>query len=441
MNKSASKYTYITIGVFTLVLVLVAGGYIYIDSQAPDREMAAHFSPAASILNAEASISYYEDRLRKTPDDQSSQLALAQLYLQHARATRQEALYLPRAQRLLDTVLADSPDHYQARALQASLYNTLHQFERARDLTQTLLLEEEHHAYVYGILVDALVELGEYEAAVAACDRMIELRPSVASYARAAYLRELHGDAAGAMQAMRMAAEAGVPGHQDRSWALYQIGQLYLGQNEVDAAMGLFEGILDEHAGYSFAIGGLGQVSLLRGSYEEALYLFERAYTMMPDDRFLEGQLEVYAMLGDEEAAGRIESLLEESYRSAADMGENVRMEYADFMADLDQNLDKSLEMARAEYERRPNHLHALETYAWTLHKNGRSEEAIPYIERTMRLNTGDAMVHFRAAQIYAGASRTVEAEQQLQQALDAHLHIESPSASRKAELWLAKLG
>ena len=62
------------------------------------------------------------------------------------------------------------------------------------------------------------------------------LRPGLASYARASYLRELHGETGGAIEAMRMAADAGATGKESRAWALYQLGNLYLNENQPDTA-------------------------------------------------------------------------------------------------------------------------------------------------------------------------------------------------------------
>ncbi len=51
----------------------------------------------------------------------------------------------------------------------------------------------------YGVIGDALVELGRYDAAFAAFQRMVTLRPGLSSYARVAYARELTGDPVGAL--------------------------------------------------------------------------------------------------------------------------------------------------------------------------------------------------------------------------------------------------
>ena len=57
--------------------------------------------------------------------------------------------------------------------------------------------------------MDALVELGEYDEAVRVSDQLQSLKPGLSSYSRVSYLRELHGDHAGAIEAMQMAANAG----------------------------------------------------------------------------------------------------------------------------------------------------------------------------------------------------------------------------------------
>ena len=391
----------------------------------------------SEVLNPVESVAYFEDLVRKHPGEAQYKVALAQVYMQQARDTRQEELYLPKAERMLEQALAKLPDHFQALALQASLYNALHQFEEGQQLAQRLIARNPHNAYVYGILIDALVELGLYEEAVEACDRMIELRPGLASYARASYLRELHGDSKGAIEAMRLAADAGVVGSAERTWAIYQLGQLYLGDNDLARAGFIFEGLLEEQPGYAFAIGGLAQIHLVSGRFDEAIEQFDMAYKKVPADEFIEGLAEAYAEVGQSERVQRMWEKLEESYHAADQMGENVQMEYADFLADIDQDLPLALNLAEKEYQRRPGHLHALETYAWALHKADRSSEAIPVIEQAMRLGTGDAMVHYRAARIYEAASMPDVALHHFERSLQENLHIESPSTAGEVLEWL----
>ena len=83
---------------------------------------------------------------------------------------------------------------------------------------------------------DALVELGRYDEAFAAFERMVSLRPSLASYARVAYARELMGDREGAVAAMRLALDAAAGQPEPTAWANVELAKLELGLGHTDAA-------------------------------------------------------------------------------------------------------------------------------------------------------------------------------------------------------------
>ena len=56
---------------------------------------------------------------------------------------------------------------------------------------------------------------------------MMQLRPSAAAYARAAYARELQGDLDGALRLMQMAADATSPHDpESQAWHYAQVGDL-----------------------------------------------------------------------------------------------------------------------------------------------------------------------------------------------------------------------
>ena len=426
-----------------LATVLVVGLFWYWHSTAsqdvPEARLRAPVVPGAEFVNVSTSVAYYREQILRHPDVVKNYIELAQVMMQRARATADEVRYIPEARDLLDEALRRDPDNYHGLVLKATLLNTLHRFEEARALAEDLIARHEGHAYNYGTLVDALVELGEYEQAIAVCDRMLSLRPGLASYARASYLRELHGDTDGAIEAMRMAAEAGVAGSEGRAWALYQLGNLYLNENKPDTAAYLFKGILDELPDYTAALSGLAHVHMVEGDYDEAVRLLKEAYAEAPNTGFLELLAEAYQATGDAERLAATVEKIRRSYHDAEKRGENVDMEYADFLADQEVDLREALERARKAYERRPDHLHALETYAWALSKNGRVVEAVSYIERAMRLNTGDAMVYHRAGMIYHAAERPAEAAAQFEHALAANLHIESRAAAEDARAMLTE--
>ncbi|MEM8558261.1 MAG: tetratricopeptide repeat protein [Bacteroidota bacterium] len=430
-----------------LIVALIASAvFVFYSLRAPDAadlasaaEAADALLPSSEFLNAAEAVSFYEAALRTDSDNVAYLTALAQAHLQLAR-TGDETTHVPAAEAALADALDRDPDNVHARLLQGVVLNKLHRFEDARDLATELLAQHPSLADAHAILIDALVELGEYDDAVTASDAMQATRPGLPAYARVAYLRELHGDSEGALAAMRLAVDAGAAGTDERAWAVTELAALYLGEANTSAARYLYSGVLDERPAYAPAVAGLGHVALVEGDAEEAIDYLEQAYRLTPSDGFLELLADAYEAAGDTDAADRTRERVLDGLADARAMGEIVDMEEADYLLDLDRDVERALRMAQAQVERRPGHLHANETMAWALLKNGRAAEGIPYIEHALRLNTGDAMVHYRAARIYEAAGQPAEAQRHLQIALDGNLHIESGATAQEAQRLLAAL-
>ena len=430
------------LGVALVVVAVVVVAAVWLNREpGPLGEDHDQVQPSAQFANAAEAVEYYRARLRRNPDSAEIRVRLAQALIQLAEEDGREFELIPEATERLAEALEIEPDHYYGRTIQASLLNKLHRFEDARDLSEKLIAQYPAHAYVHGTLVDALVELGEYDEAVAASDRLQGLRPGLPAYSRASYLRELHGDTEGAIEAMHLAADAEVYGQGNRAWALYQLGNLYLGEAKPDTAAVIFNGILKERPDFAPALTGLGHVALVKGETDEAVRLLEESRALRPMEATDEILVEAYAAAGDVRKSEAAARRVHESLQAAREMGEIVDMEEADFLADRDEDLPRALRMAKQQVERRPGHLHANETYAWALYKTGKARQAVPYIERAMRLGTGDAMVHYRAARIYEAAGQGGEAARHLRLALDGHLGVESPSAEAEARTLLASLG
>ena len=403
----------------------------------PDR---AQIEPGDRFDNAEEAVDYYRALVRREPDNAAAKVRLAHALMQYGEEEGIQTETVPEAREILEGAIEDRPGDVYARALLASLYNVLHRFEDSRDLSRQLIEERPYFAYVHGTLIDALVELGEYDEAVQASDRLQSLKPGLPAYSRASYLRELHGDTDGAIEAMRLAANAAPRGRSERAWALFQLGNLFLGDAKPDTARIIFEGALEERPDFAPALAGLGHIALVEGDADRAVQLIEEARSLRPMEMMDELLVEAYAAAGDQARSDAAAERVLEALHAARGMGEIVDMEEADFLLDLDRDLEGSLVKAREQQARRPGHMHANETLAWALHKNGRSAEGIPYIERAMRLDTGDAMVHYRAARIYQGAGQPAEAARHLRIALEGHLEVESPTTAAEARQILGTL-
>ncbi len=353
------------------------------------------------FLNAQRAAGFYKEEIRKHPSTPANYVKLAQLFQQEARVTGKHHEYIPKAFRLLDRALDVAPGDFDATVTKASLLMTLHRFDEARALAEGAIAGKTKSAYAYGVLCDALVELGLYDRAVRTCDTMLSIRPDIRSYSRASYLREIHGDLEGAERAMTAAADAGAYGQENRAWALYTLGMLYLQSGKPDTAQYIFNGILEERPDYPFALSGMARAAYFNGRADDALRLLTRAAETTSDHIYLEQIADMERGTGKTAEAEGVAKIVLGSFEQHEKDGWNIDREYALFCANQRINPAESLRRARRDYDRRPENVDALDTYAWVLYRNGDAASARPLIERALRLHTQNPDVHFHAAMIY----------------------------------------
>src|SRR2546428_1845435 len=89
---------------------------------------------------------------------------------------------------------------------------------------------------------------------------MAALKPSVASYARVSYARELLGHVTAAERAMQLASSAAVGAKEASSWTHVQLGLLYLGHSRPSRALHELRVALALDPTYYVALDGMAQV-------------------------------------------------------------------------------------------------------------------------------------------------------------------------------------
>jgi tetratricopeptide (TPR) repeat protein len=80
-------------------------------------------------------------------------------------------------------------------------------------------------------------------------------------------------------------------------------------------------------------------------------------------------------------------------------------------------NMDKALEHALAEYNRRPNNIDVNETVAWVYYKQGNYAEALPYLEKALKTNSKNPELLCRAGLIVSKTDKP-KGKQLLQEGL-----------------------
>ena len=297
-------------------------------------------------------------------------LKLAELFIQEARVTGEHPHYYPAALQMLEEVLTRIPQDdipklgigqkdilFRTLAAKASVQLSLHDFSNALVTASKAVEINPNNAQIYGALVDANVELGNYPKAVEMADKMVSIRPDLRSYSRVSYLREIHGDVPGAIEALDMAIKAGYPGQEATAWARLTLGHIYQTYGDWKKAEMQYQMILAERTDYPFAIAALAEVEMHKKNYAKAEELLKKATAIIPEVGFYEKMAELYRETGRTVEA---EALLPEiltMMQEDTDKGHNMSLEMAAFYIDLRPDFDKALQYALGEYAKRPTNI------------------------------------------------------------------------------------
>jgi tetratricopeptide (TPR) repeat protein len=392
-------------------------------------------------VNTQQAVGGLLARLREKPDDTKAQLLLAQAYMQEGRVTGDHPYYDMAAVKLLDEVLRREPDNFEALCSKASLNLTQHHFTEGLALAEQAVKLNPNNAFVYGLLCDANVELGRYPEAVRMADKMNTVRPDLRAYARVSYLREIHGDVPGAIEAMNMATKAGVAGLEQTEWARVTLGHLYETTGDLTRAEQQYQASLAARPGYAYALAGLGRVAKARHDYPAAIAHFQKARATVKDYAFADELTDLYRLNQEpakaEQMAREAISMLANDAKEADDneqMGHYADRELAYAYLKTSER-DKALEHAKLEYERRPDNIDVQETLAWVHYKRGEYADAQKLISQARRTNSQNPVLLCRAGLIATKTGRAAEGQALIRQALTINPHLSMELAEEGKQL------
>jgi cytochrome c-type biogenesis protein CcmH/NrfG len=339
-----------------------------------------------------------EVRIAADGDDAETLALLGLAYQQRARETGNPSYY-PRSSEALRRALALDPNVALAKTGLAALSASRHRFREARDLAREAVRLDPDGAAAYGILGDALVELGRYDGAFAAFDRMTALKPSLSSYARVAYGRELVGHTDAAVDAMLFAVEAGSGVPEHAAWTLVQLGNLYVNSGRLRLAEQSYSEALARDHGYVHAWAGLARVLAARGRLDTAADRYWDVVETVPLPEYAIALVDVLAAAGRDAEAREATELVDALERLFRANGVRTELETALFDLDHGRDVADALSRARKAYGAAPS-IHAEDVLAWGLFKNGRCAEARARSIHALRLGTRDALMHFHRGMI-----------------------------------------
>jgi tetratricopeptide (TPR) repeat protein len=370
------------------------------------------------------------ESVQSNPNDTKSLIRLATLYIREARITGNYAYYDKAALTYVNNTLAIDSTNFEALILKSLLYLSQHHFSDGLALAEKAKSINPYNAYVYGIAVDGNVEMGNYDSAVADADKMLSIRPDLRSYSRASYLREIYGDYPGAIEAMKMAVQAGAPGDEATEWTRIQLGRLYENTGDLRSAEMYYTLSNESRPGYPYALAGLARIAAAKKDYNKAISYYEQADTTLTDFSIKEGIADVYREMGQTTKADAlqkeiIKAMNGEAQRAINDqsIGHYVDKELAYAYLKINDN-HNALEHALLEYDRRPDNIDVNECLAWVYYNMEDYEKALRYIKTALRTNCKNPTLLCRAGLIYAKAGNTTIAKATLQQALNTNANI-----------------
>jgi tetratricopeptide (TPR) repeat protein len=389
-------------------------GFAAGDTDALVRGLEAQVHAGAADVKALTSLGFaYQQRYRETGD----------------------AIYLARSDAVLRRGRRSAPNDAMIVGGLASVELSRHRFRNALALARTARRLAPDSSRPFALLGDALVELGRYGEAFAAYDRSAALKPGLVAYARIAHARELIGDRAGAIEAMRLALDAAGPRSEAAAWTHVELGKLYFGQGELASAGRYFRAALAAFPGYVYALEALAHVEAARGRYVRAIEFAQAAVDRVPLPQFVTTLGDLHRARGNERAARRQYAVMAVIQRLLTANGVRVDLETALFNVDHGIRPRETLALARASHADRPS-IDGDDVLAWALARNGRCDEALRYSKRALRLGTLDAAKFFHRGMIERCLGDTAEAKSWFRRALALNPHFSllwAPVARRYA--------
>ena len=353
-------------------------------------------------------------RLATQPDDAVAVVRLSDALLRLQRVNSDGRAVIT-AESHLRRFLAARPAHYEARRMLAAVLLSQHRYGEAIAEANRARAADPRDAWNYGAIGDGYMELGDYDRAFEAFDRMGQLAPGPAAYARTSYALEIKGDLEGALEFMRMAADGTSPNDSEsQAWHFAQLGDLLMQLGRIGEARLFFERAAATFPNHPLAIGGVARVKIADGEWAAARQLLqgELAKAPTPDLTIAIGDLS--EALGDHAGAASYFRAAAQIERAAADSGPRQPNALARFLAEHDRDIPEAVSLAE-EAARLRRDIFTMDTLALAYLKAGRLVDAGRASQAALRTGSRDARLLWHAAEIRAAAGAPAAAMELLQ--------------------------
>lgn len=361
--------------------------------------------------DTESLIASLQAALNADPADATGYALLGDAYYQRARETG-DPTYYSRAEGSFNAALSRDPDDLTATIGKGTLALARHDFRAGLGLAQQARRLAPDLVRPYAVLADAQIELGRYGPAARSLERMARLKPTLATYSRVSYYRELGGNLDGAVEAMRLAVSAGGGSAEGTAYVHSLLGSLELDRGRYVAAERAYRQALAGEPAYPAAEAGLARLDAGRGRLAPAIRRYRQVVERIPLPEYAVGLAETEQAAGRVAAARRDYALVQAEVRLLRSNGVNADVDLALFEANHG-DPSRALKLGGRAWAAAPS-VRSADAYSWALYKADRIEAAHRFSERAMRLGSRDPYFLYHAGMIARRAGETGAASRQL---------------------------
>jgi tetratricopeptide (TPR) repeat protein len=370
---------------------------------------------AAPGASTDAQIAALERNLADDPGSTELYAALGNAFLQKVRETGDASFYARAATAFGQGLRRDPKDAGTLTGLGA-LALARHDFKGGLRYGLAAHAAAPQVVRPYGVVVDAQVELGRYDDAARTLQKMVDLKPNLASYSRVSYFRELHGDLPGALETMRLAVSAGGDAPENLAYVQTLLGNIQFDRGSLGAASMAYRLALARYPKYVPAEAGVARVEAATGRLGAAIRRYRSLVARLPLPEYVIALGETELAAGRPAAARRDFAVVAVEQRLLQHNGVNTDTELAVFAANHG-DPGQAVTLGRRAWANAPS-VRSADALGWALKRAGRPAEGLRWATKALALGSVDPAFLYHAGMTAKAAGRADLARRWLERSL-----------------------